>query len=214
MRRVIDPAGFEVLFQNEPDPWHYADSRFEKRKRQVLLTGCGGRCRGRVLELACANGETSAALVPLSLRLVAQDASPTALRHAALRNAGISKVSFVEGVLPMDLPRGPFDLIVASEILYYLTPRDLRACLRRIVAVLAPGGRLVCLHHVVDFEDAATRPAAALRLVERYLRGCLRPALSAVTSRYVMLAFDKPLGDRSSSLRRSVVATAPRRLRS
>ena len=41
MRRVIDPDGFEALFQAEPDPWDYAASSFELQKRKVLLAGCG-----------------------------------------------------------------------------------------------------------------------------------------------------------------------------
>ncbi|TFF18367.1 class I SAM-dependent methyltransferase [Jiella endophytica] len=193
MGRVIDADGFEALFRADPDPWNYAGSLFERNKREVLLKGCGPRCRGRVLELACANGETTAALRRSALRLVAQDASPTALAHAAARNVGAKNVRFVRGLLPQGLPRGPFDLIVASEILYYLPRRDLEACLRRIEAALAPGGRLVALHHVVPFGDAATRPAAAARLVERHCRRRLLPALSSRTSRYRMDAFDKPL---------------------
>lgn len=194
MRRVIDPDGFEALFQAEPDPWDYAASSFERQKRKVLLAGCGLRCRGRVLELACANGETSAALGPLALRLLAQDASPTALRHAEARNAQSRRIRFVPGILPRDMPRGPFDLIVASEILYYLSPRDLAACLAGIERALAPGGRLVMLHHVLDFADAATRPALAVRLAEQAFGRRLVPALRRRTGRYAMAAFDKASG--------------------
>ena len=59
------------------------------------------------------------------------------------------------------MPRGPFDLIVASGILYYLQPNDLRTLIRQIYGALAPGGRVVVLHHLKDFSDAAVRPRVA-----------------------------------------------------
>ncbi|MBO0906474.1 class I SAM-dependent methyltransferase [Jiella sonneratiae] len=192
MRRVIGPAGFEALFRADPDPWGYARSRFERQKRGVLLSGCGAHVRGRVLELACANGETSAALSRLALRLIAADASPAALRLAEERNRGRPRIRFVAGILPRDMPRGPFDLIVASEILYYLAPRDLDACLRRIETALAPGGRLVLLHHLVAFDDAATRPAEATRRAERHFGRCWRRVATRRTGRYKMTAFARP----------------------
>jgi len=192
MRQVIGVDGFEALFRAAPDPWGYRDSPFERHKRGVLLRGCGARIHGRVLELACANGETTAALSRLALRLVAQDASPTALALARTRNAGRARIRFRDGILPGDMPRGPFDLIVASEILYYLPPRDLDLCLGAVEAALAPGGRLVCLHHVVDFDDAATRPVEAVCRVERHFAGRWRRVACHRTARYVMSAHVKP----------------------
>jgi hypothetical protein len=39
-----------------------------------------------------------------------------------------------------------YDLVVASEILYYLEPRDLQSTLAVFEQRLAPGGRLVAVH--------------------------------------------------------------------
>ncbi len=43
-------------------------------------------------------------------------------------------------------PEGPFDLIVASEILYYFTEEVMLAALRRFEEKLAPGGSLLAVH--------------------------------------------------------------------
>ena len=72
-------------------------------------------------------------------------------------------VTLRQALLPQQMPRGPFDLIVASEILYYLRPNDLRSLISRIPRALAPGGRVVILHHLKDFNDAAVRPRFAQR---------------------------------------------------
>ena len=50
------------------------------------------------------------------------------------------------GTIPADLPDGPFDLVVASEILYYLDADELQATLDRLCELLAPGARLVAVH--------------------------------------------------------------------
>ena len=119
-RRVIDAAGFEALFQKKIDPWNYSASPFEAFKRRALLRACGVRCRGRALELACATGETSRSLASRCLRLLSVDSSATALAAAARRTQGHRNITLRQALLPGEMPRGPFDLIVVSELLYYL----------------------------------------------------------------------------------------------
>ena len=169
-RAIIDPAGFEAKFRADIDPWNYAASPFEAWKRRVLLHACGDRVHGRALELAFAIGETTRALAPRCLRLLAIDSSPTALAEAARRTAASPNVTLRCAILPRDMPRGPFDLIVASEILYYLRPNDLRTMVSQLHGALAPGGRVVVLHHLKDFGDSAIRPRLAQALALRALR--------------------------------------------
>jgi chemotaxis methyl-accepting protein methylase len=45
--------------------------------------------------------------------------------------------------LPEETPEGSFDLIVASEILYYFTEEVMLAALRRFEEELAPGGSML-----------------------------------------------------------------------
>jgi SAM-dependent methyltransferase len=103
-------------------------------------------------------------LSPRCLRLLAVDSSATALKEAARRTKEHNNITLRKALLPRQMPRGPFDLIVASEILYYLRPNDLRILIDRLDRALAPGGRLVILHHLKDFGDASVRP----RLAQQY----------------------------------------------
>ena len=131
--KPIDAAGFENKFRRNIDPWNYKTSSFERYKRNVLLCACGCRIYGRGLELACAIGETTRRLAPRCLRLLAIDSSPTALQEAKNRLRGNQKVAFRQSLLPDETPRGPFDLIVASEIAYYLRPHRLNRLLSQQV---------------------------------------------------------------------------------
>jgi SAM-dependent methyltransferase len=191
--KPIDPDGFERKFRENIDPWNYRASPFEAFKRRVLLRACGPGIRGRGLELACAIGETSRALAPLCLRLLAVDSSPTALAHALERHGGAPRLRFGLAELPAAMPRGPFDLIVASEIAYYLAPRALQRLADAVSRSLAPGGRVVVLHHLRPFEDAAQLPALAQRRMTRFFERTMRKTFDERHARFAAAAFRKPL---------------------
>lgn len=201
MNRRIDAAGFEAKFRDTIDPWNYAASPFEAFKRGVLLRACGAGARGRVLELGCAIGETSRVLARIGLRLVALDASPTALAEAGRRNAGNPRVVFRRAVLPGGMPRGGFDLVVISEVAYYLTGRELDSLLRRVRRVTAPGGRVVVLHHVRPFDDASQLPALAQARACAFLGRTMRPAFAFTHARFRCAAYEKRAGPRPKRCR-------------
>lgn len=186
---AIDPDGFEAMFRENVDPWDYAGSPFEAYKRRILLRACGARIYGRVLELACANGETTKALRPRSLRLCAVDGSSTALGEAARRTQGLSKITLRHALLPRDMPKGPFDLIVVSELLYYLKSGSMTVLLRKLKAALAPGGRIVILHHVLDFDDAAQLPKLAQARATAFFRRRTKPVYNHRNERFDASAF-------------------------
>jgi SAM-dependent methyltransferase len=188
--KPIDVAGFERLFRASADPWDYRRSPFEAYKRRVLLRACGARCRGRGLELACANGETTLRLVDRCLRLTAVDASPTAIAAAVRRIGHEPSLTLAVRRLPEEMPRGPFDLIVVSELVYYMTPNALRRLIPMIERALAPGGRVVVLHHLRRFDDAAQLPALAQAAVRRALAKSMRLAFAERHGRFEAVAYE------------------------
>lgn len=202
--KPIDAEGFERMFRETLDPWDYRASPFEATKRRVLLRACGGRTHGRALELACAIGETTFHLAPLCLRLRATDASPTALAEARRRCAGMPNVTFRQTLLPRETPRGPFDLIVVSELAYYLPRNAARILAKQLTRAVAPGGRIVILHHIRPFDDAAELPALAHHRLAQALRRTMPRVFHARHSRFDAAAFcaKRPVAD-SRSVRKS-----------
>lgn len=170
------PASFEARYREKRDPWGFADDPYERAKYARTIAALGARRFGRALELGCANGELTALLAPACDALVALDAAPTAVAQAAETLAGLDSVVVRRGVIPEDLPAGPWDLVVASEILYYLGPELLEATVTRTVAELAPGGWLLAVHWT---GEAASHPLGADVVHARLLAD---PALRALTA--------------------------------
>lgn len=140
---------FDRLYRRYPDPWGYEWRDYERRKYAATLAAClDGVAQpiGRALELGASAGVFSALLAPHCRELVTIDGAPTAVDRARERLADLTHVEVVLGEIPDGLPAGPFDLVVASEILYYLRAPALATTLQKIVDALAPGGRLVAVH--------------------------------------------------------------------
>ena len=179
------------MFQGDTDPWDYASSPFEALKREHLLQACGPETYDRGLELGCANGETSRRLARQCGSLLAVDASPTIIQTARAR-VREPNITFEVRELPAQTPSGPFDLIVAAELLYYLELANRNLLVERLLTALAPRGRVVLLHHAIDFDDAAQPPAQAQARAEAALtKAGLARVFQLDQDRYRVAAFSQ-----------------------
>jgi SAM-dependent methyltransferase len=85
-------------------------------------------------------------LAPRCDELLAVDTSERAVEIARERLAEQRHVRVERRTLPEEMPEGPFDLIVASEVLYYWPREVVLETLRRFEEILAPGGILIAVH--------------------------------------------------------------------
>lgn len=136
---------FEVLYRLRRDPWNYRHSLYERGKYQRTLDYLPDHLSGRALEVGCSEGIFTAMLARRVQDLVALDVSSTALRRAQPKNPGVTLVQADIACPRLDL--GRFDLIVASEMLYYLPSRDvLGRVSQRLYDWLHPNGQLLLCH--------------------------------------------------------------------
>jgi cyclopropane fatty-acyl-phospholipid synthase-like methyltransferase len=139
-------AEFEARYRSDPDPWGYLTSEYERDKYAATLDACGDGPFADALELGSSIGVFSKLLAPRCDRLTTIDAAPTAVATARRRLAGTPQVRIVLGAIPDAIPDRAFDLVVASEILYYLSDAELDATLARLESCMVPGARLVAVH--------------------------------------------------------------------
>ncbi|HEX3689350.1 MAG TPA: SAM-dependent methyltransferase [Solirubrobacteraceae bacterium] len=137
---------FEAEYGADPDPWGYRSSAYEQAKYAATLAACGPGPFDNALELGGSIGAFSARLAPRCRRLTTIDYSPTAVRRARAALAQHGQARVVLGAVPEDLPEGSFDLVVASETLYYLDAAALARTLATLEERTAPGARVVCVH--------------------------------------------------------------------
>lgn len=148
---------FEACFAKGRDPWLY-DSPYEVRKYAQTLELALSHAPRRALELACAEGHFTERLAGHLEELVATDISALALERAAERCHHFPHATFRRADLfDPELVRafdGRYDLVTCCEVLYYAASRAaVRALGEHIVALLAPGGRLVTAHANLLVDD-------------------------------------------------------------
>ncbi len=146
MRKRLDRQYFENLYAASPDPWAFETSPYEHRKYERTLNVLARRRYRRALEVGCSNGVFTAMLAPLCDELLAVDVSERAVAAAKERLEELPHVRVERLTLPEETPEGPFDLVVASEVLYFWPEDVMLAALRRFEEILAPGGALQAVH--------------------------------------------------------------------
>ena len=136
---------FERLYAASADPWDYRSSPYERQKYADTLAALPARSLGRCLEVGCSIGVFTSALAPHCERLVAIDFSARALTLAASRLEGATNVQLEQASFPEQAPPGPWDLVVCSEVLYYLDEQALRQAMAWLERHLSAGTSVVAV---------------------------------------------------------------------
>ncbi len=142
----VDDSYFERLFQESDDPWAFKKRWYERRKRALTLAALPRERYASVFEPGCANGELSADLATRCDRLLVCDTNRSAVELARQRLATFTQVEVMHGRLPEQWPDGRFDLIVFSELGYYLDEQDLNSWIDRALASLTDDGQVLACH--------------------------------------------------------------------
>jgi LmbE family N-acetylglucosaminyl deacetylase/SAM-dependent methyltransferase len=139
-------AIFDAVHRRDQDPWQFTTSWYEHRKRSLTLAALPGRSYAAGLEIGCSIGTLSVELAQRCASFLAVDASSAALAQAARRLAHLPGARTRHLTVPQDWPQGSFDLIVVSEVGYFLSPLELAGLFDRVEGALLPGGTLALCH--------------------------------------------------------------------
>lgn len=175
---AVAPDHFERLYRADPDPWRVASAWYERRKRGLLLAALGREHYRHGFEPGCGTGELTLCLARRCARLSAVDVAPAAVEHCRARLAGEAPDHVQVQVLDLSqhcpaAPAGGFDLVVLSEVAYYLDDAALTMFLRHVDGSLANDGEIVACHWRPDFDDRL-QPTDALHATIGALPGLER----------------------------------------
>lgn len=159
---------FDELYRHDDDPWKLREGWYERRKRSLTLAVLPRPRYRNAFEPGCANGELTTALATRCDALLAADLNATAVHLARERVASESHVRLEQRTIPAQWPHaaGPFDLIVVSELAYYLDAADLDTLAVCIAGSLSADGTLLACHWRRPFDEARGSADAAHALFD------------------------------------------------
>ena len=132
------------LHSDDVDPWGAETRWYEQRKRSLLLAALPRPAFARGLEVGCSTGVLTEALLDRTASLAATDSSPAALELARGRLGDRAELRLMTA--PQEWPDGSFDLVVVSEVGYFLSPGALERLVDRVATSLSPDGVVVLCH--------------------------------------------------------------------
>ncbi|HEX3564211.1 MAG TPA: SAM-dependent methyltransferase [Acidimicrobiales bacterium] len=162
---TLPPGYFDERYAADPDPWGFEERWYEKRKYALTLAALPRLHYRRGFEVGCSNGVLTEQLASRCHHLIACDAAIAAVTSARQRLTG-REVDVRHLAIPKDWPDGIFDLMILSEVGYYLDPGDMSCLASKVGDSLAADGHLIAVHwrpRVADYPSDAEAVHRTLR---------------------------------------------------
>lgn len=164
---------FETLFVNDRDPWCFESSWYEARKCNLLLASLPHSHFRAIFEPGCASGFLSQQLAQRCDQLLAWDGAQSAVAYTAERLSTFPGARTGHGWVPEQWPESDFDLIVLSEMVYYLNEHDISHLAERCRTTLnrsGPLASLVACHWRHPFDGAPLGGERVHEILNSHLR--------------------------------------------
>jgi len=145
----LPDAYFDEMYANADDPWQLSTRWYEQRKYAITLALLPYRRYRHAFEPGCSIGTLTALLASRCDHVTGVDVADAALRTADARlreTANRDRVTLTRSSVDTTWPPGPFDLVVLSEVAYYLRADALAELLRRECARLPRGANVIAAH--------------------------------------------------------------------
>jgi 2-polyprenyl-3-methyl-5-hydroxy-6-metoxy-1,4-benzoquinol methylase len=158
---------FRRLYDANEDPWNYRASDYEKAKRAATIAALGGRRFRSALEVGCSIGVLTRRLADCCDMLMGVDFVDQALAVARVACADMAHVTFWNASVPVDWPEGRYDLIVLSEVLYFLSDSDNSTLVTLCQKSIEPNGVVLLVNWLQRSpDDPCSGDTAATRFID------------------------------------------------
>jgi len=137
---------FNEFYSRGSDPWNFESSPYELSKYRATLAALPRETYQNVFEIGCSIGVLTEMLASKCEKLLAAEPADVPLEKAKQRLKNFSHVSFRKMFVPQDFPGETFDLILLSEVGYFLSREDLEKLAGLMIGRLGPGGQLLLVH--------------------------------------------------------------------
>ena len=159
------PSHFDRLYRASGDPWQLSTSAYEAAKYAATLQALPRARYAAALEVGCSIGTLTERLATRCDAVLGVDFVEAALVTARARCAHLPGLRFERRAIPAEWPEGRFDLIMLSEVLYFLSIEDLHAIAQHCGSALMPGGTVMLVNWRGPNDGTMAGDAAALTLL-------------------------------------------------
>ena len=143
---------FDRMYEGSADPWQLQNRWYEQRKFAITMALLPHPRYRHAFEPGCSVGVLTGLLAARCDHVTATDVAPAAIDAARERLTDAS-VTLMQRSLDEPWPATDFDLIVLSEVGYYLQASTLREMLDREVPRLENPATVVAAHWRHSVED-------------------------------------------------------------
>ena len=159
--RSRNAAYFEAMYAADPDPWRFRTSAYEAAKYAATVSAIADRRYRSAVEVGCSIGVLSQQVAPLCDAFLGLDIAEAPLIEARARCLGLPQARFARMAVPGDWPEGGFDLILLSEVLYFLSLEDIATTAVHVRRSLSPGGTVLLVNWIGNPEPPQPGDKAA-----------------------------------------------------
>ena len=144
--KTLTPEYFEKVYAANDDPWDFQTSEYEAAKYEATLAALPRENYKNAFEIGCSIGVLTERLAAKCVKILAVDVSEKALEQAEMRCRNLPNVRFQMMRFPEEFPDKKFDLILISEVGYYLSPPDWEIAMKEIYSQLIENGQVALVH--------------------------------------------------------------------
>ncbi len=158
---------FDGRYARHDDPWHYDTCGYEIDKRADTLSFLYASYQ-RACEIGCSDGVLTEQLAPRCRELIAVASAEAAATRARARLAQWSQVDIRLMQVPHQDLDGEFNLLVLSEVLYFLSAPELVDMAALATRRVVPGGDLI----IVSNDSETTTQLTGRQATDLFIAGC------------------------------------------
>ncbi|GAB2532987.1 class I SAM-dependent DNA methyltransferase [Spirosoma aerophilum] len=137
---------FDDVYRANDDPWSFETSPYERDKYAATMAALPNGKYANAFEIGCSIGVLSEMMAQRCDQLLAVDASELPLEAARKRLTPYPHVTVHQMSIPNQFPDDLFDLILMSEVGYYLVQDDLNRARQLMLDHLETDGHLLLVH--------------------------------------------------------------------